>query len=190
MDEETSGQPPILLRPMAVSDEHDARHAQWELAIDAFDFLLDLKRGEPWAAYLERLERLRLGVEVPKGWVPATFLIAEVDGDVVGRVSIRHNLNPYLSEVAGQIGIGVRPAFRRRGYATAILRQSLVVAASAGLPDLLVTCDASNVGSIRVIERCGGILEDVAPARRDVHKCRYWVKARFGVARPSLADPT
>jgi len=175
---------------MAVSDEHDARHAQWELAIDAFDFLLDLKRGEPWAAYLERLERLRLGVEVPKGWVPATFLIAEVDGDVVGRVSIRHNLNPYLSEVAGQIGIGVRPAFRRRGYATAILRQSLVVAASAGLPDLLVTCDASNVGSIRVIERCGGILEDVAPARRDVHKCRYWVKARFGVARPSLADPT
>jgi predicted acetyltransferase len=33
--------------------------------------------------------------------------------------------------VAGHIGIGVRPGFRRRGCATTILRQSLAVAASA-----------------------------------------------------------
>lgn len=177
VDDKTSGQPPVLLlRTLGVADEKQARQAQRELGQDAFDFLLDLKRGEPWPAYLARLERLRLGVEVPKGWVPATFLVAEVDGQVVGRASIRHHLNPYLSEVGGHIGIGVRPGFRRRGYATAILRQSLADAASTGLARVLVICDAPNLGSIKVIEGCGGVLEDVAPAHRSAHQRRYWVE--------------
>ena len=169
--------PPVLLRPMGVSDEEQARKAHIELAQDAFDFLLDLRRGEPWPAYISRLERLRLGVGVPKGWVPATFLVAEVNGHVVGRVSIRHQLNAYLSEVAGHIGVGVRPAFRRRGYATAILRQSLAVAAPTGLTQVLATCDANNAGAVNAIGNCGGVLEDVAPAHKSVHKCRFWVEA-------------
>jgi predicted acetyltransferase/predicted lactoylglutathione lyase len=189
VDDKISGQPPVLLRPLGMSDEKQARQAQRELAQDAFDFLLDLRRGEPWQAYLERLERLRLGVDVPKGWVPATFLVAEIDGQVVGRVSIRHHLNPYLSEVAGHIGVGVRPEFRRRGYATAILRQSLSVAAATGLARVLVTCDANNVGSINVIESCGGILEDVAAARRSVRKCRYWVEAGSRAVAPRRPTP-
>jgi uncharacterized protein len=176
MDDKISAQPPMLLRPLSISDEKQARQAQRELAQDAFDFLLDLKRGEPWPVYLGRLEKLRLGVDVPQGWVPATFLIAEVDGQVVGRVSIRHHLNPYLADVAGHIGIGVRPDFRRRGYAKAILRQSLTVAAATGLARLLVTCDADNVGAIGATVDCGGVLEDVAAAGRSVRKCRFWVE--------------
>jgi predicted acetyltransferase/catechol 2,3-dioxygenase-like lactoylglutathione lyase family enzyme len=184
VDDTISGQPPVLLRPLGISDEKQARQAHWELAQDAFDFLLDLERGEPWRAYLARLERLRLGVEVPKGWVPATFLVAEVEGEVVGRVSIRHQLNPYLAEVAGHIGIGVRPGLRRRGYATAILRESLSVAAATGLARVLVTCDAYNAGSIKVIENCGGVLEDLAAARRSVRKCRFWVEAPLRAVQP------
>ncbi len=176
MDNMNSGQPPMLLRPLSISDEKQARQAHRELAQDAFDFLLDLKRGEPWPAYLARLENLRLGVDVPKGWVPATFLVAEVDGQVVGRISIRHQLNAYLAEVAGHIGIGVRPDFRCRGYATAILRQSLSVAAATGLARVLVTCDANNVGAINATQDCGGVLENVAAARRSVRKCRFWVE--------------
>jgi predicted acetyltransferase/predicted lactoylglutathione lyase len=177
VDDKSSAQPPMLLRPLSISDEKQARQAHRELAQDAFDFLLDLERGEPWPVYLARLENLRLGVDVPKGWVPATFLVAEVDGQVVGRISIRHQLNVYLAEVAGHIGIGVRPDFRRRGYATAILRQSLSVAAATGLVRVLVTCDASNVGAINAIEDCGGALENVAAARRSVCKRRFWVEA-------------
>lgn len=176
MDDKISGQPPILLRPLSISDEKQARATHWELTQDAFDFLLDLKRGESWPAYLARLENLRLGVDVPQGWVPATFLVAELNGQVVGRVSIRHHLNPYLAEVAGHIGIGVRPDFRRRGYATAILHQSLSVAATTGLARVLVTCDASNVGAINATVDCGGVLENVAAARRSVRKCRFWVE--------------
>lgn len=174
------------MRPLSLSDEGQARQARWELHQDAFDFLLDLRRGEPWPAYLARLERLRSGDEVPQGWVPATFLVAEVDGEVVGRVSIRHHLNPYLSEVAGHIGICVRPDFRRRGYAKAIMGQSLPVAAATGLTQLLVTCDADNVGAISATVDCGGVLENVAAARQSVRKFRFWVETRSQPVRPRI----
>jgi predicted acetyltransferase len=108
--------------------------------------------GEAWPVYVERLENLRLGVDVPEGRVPATLLVAEVEGQVVGRVSIRDELNVYLAEVGGHIGYGVRPGFRRRGCATGMLRQSLAVGASIGLQRVLVTCDVDNVGSAKVIE--------------------------------------
>jgi predicted acetyltransferase/predicted lactoylglutathione lyase len=176
VDDKINGQPSLLLRPLDVSDEKHARQAHRELAQDAFDFLLDLRRGEPWLGYLARLDRLRLGIEVPKGWVPATFLVAEVEGQVVGRVSVRHQLNPYLAEVAGHIGIGVRPDFRRLGHGTAIMRQSLTFAAATGLGRVLVTCDASNLGSRNVIARSGGVQENVQAAHRSEHKCRFWVE--------------
>jgi predicted acetyltransferase len=60
--------------------------------------------------------------------VPATFLVAEVDRALVGRVSIRHELNAFLADVGGHIGYGVRPRYRGRGFATEILRQALVIA--------------------------------------------------------------
>jgi predicted acetyltransferase len=52
----------------------------------------------------------------------------------------------------------VLPAYRRRGYATEILRQALIVGRSLGIDRVLVTCDDDNVGSVRVIESCGGNL--------------------------------
>jgi len=71
--------------------------------------------------------------------VPATFLLARVGGDLVGRVSIRHELNDFLAEFGGHIGYAVRPQFRRRGHATEILRQALVVARGEGVERVLVT---------------------------------------------------
>jgi predicted acetyltransferase len=177
VDDVTSGQPSILLRPPGVSDEKQARQAHEELAQEGFEFLLDLKRREAWPVYLGRLENLRRGIDLPEDRVPATFLLAEVEGQVMGRASIRHELNAYLAAVGGHIGYAVRPGFRRRGYATDILRQSLAIAVSIGLERVLVTCDADNVGSAKVIENCGGVLENVVPGRDgSVPKCRYWVE--------------
>ena len=179
MSKQTWGQSPLLLRPMVTSDEAQARQAHDELAQEGFEFLLDMEKGEAWPVYLDRLERLRRGVELPEDRVPATFLVAEAQGQVVGRVSIRHELNAYLADVGGHIGYGVRPGFRRRGYATSILRQSFAVATSLGLARVLVTCDADNVGSASVIENCGGVLENVVPGReRSVPRRRYWVEVK------------
>jgi predicted acetyltransferase len=106
----------------------------------------------------------------PAVWVTGTYLWMVVDDEVVGRVSLRHALTPWLLEVGGHIGYAVRPSARRRGHATAALGQLLPVAAGLGIDPALVTCDEDNVGSRRVIEANGGVLEDVRNG-----KLRFWV---------------
>ena len=167
----TSG---LVLRPLTTADEREAWAAHDELAAEGFDFLLDGRRDD-WPGYLARLARERDGVDLPPGRVPATFLVAEVDGELVGRVSVRHELNDFLAAVGGHIGYAVRPAYRRRGYATEMLRQSLALARSVGVESALVTCDDDNEASARTIERCGGVLQDVVPVEGGGSKRRYWV---------------
>jgi len=128
-----------------------------------------------WSSYLEGLRDLRCGIATSAGRVPATFLVAEVDGALVGRVSVRHELNELLADTGGHIGFGVRPQHRRRGFATEMLRQSLVIARAAGVDRVLVTCDEDNAASATVIERLGGSLEDVRRDPAGVRKRRYWI---------------
>jgi predicted acetyltransferase len=70
-------------------------------------------------------------------------------------------LTDVLAGVGGHIGYGVRPGYRRRGYATALLRAGLDVARDRGIDPALVTCDDDNLGSATVIERCAGVLDSV-----------------------------
>jgi len=164
-----------LLRALGPTDEAAALAAHEELAREGFDFLLGWT-GQPWPAYLRILDQQRQGRELPPGFVPATFLVAVVGGDLVGRVSIRHDLNEELARVGGHIGYAVRPAFRRRGHATQILRRSLILAGDLGVRRALVTCDDGNLGSALTIERCGGRLESVVPNPGGRPKRRYWIE--------------
>ncbi len=166
----------LRLRPLAPGDSDEAVRAHAELAADGFWFLLSWEPGDDWAAYLDELERQRRGADLPPGLVPATFLVAVLDGEIVGRVSIRHRLNANLLAEGGHIGYGVRPAWRRRGLASEILRQSLIVARAVGVAEALLVCDERNVGSARVIERMGGQLEDVRRTASGARNRRYWIR--------------
>src|ERR1700709_2378932 len=102
----------LRLRPLRINDEAEARAAHEELAADGFTFLLDRDRAPSWTEYINMLERLRRGDDVPSDRVRGAFLVAEVAGEIVGRVSIRFELNDDLAETGGHVGYGVRPAFR------------------------------------------------------------------------------
>jgi predicted acetyltransferase len=80
-----------------------------------------------------------------------------------------------LTSAGGHIGYCVLPRYRRRGYAAEILRQSLIIARAEGVDRVLVTCDEHNVGSATVVERAGGILEDVRRDPTGVPRRRYWI---------------
>ena len=165
----------LRLRPVRPTDEEAFVAAHDALAREGYVFGLGYQPGEPWVAYVERLHAQRCGGSLAPGMVPATFLLAEVDGTVVGRTSIRHELNDFLRREGGHVGYSVLAAHRRRGYATEILRQSLVVARSVGVEQVLVTCDDGNVGSATVIERCGGVLHSIIDDGDGARTRRYWI---------------
>ncbi len=170
----SSSTPALILRPPTLADERDCLAAHDEF--DTFPFLLLWNPALTWSRYLELLEGLRTGAHIPEGLVRSDLLLAEVEGELAGRVSIRFELNDALAQKGGHVGYGVRPAFRRRGIATEILRQSLERLRSHGVTSVLVVCDDDNVASATVIERCGGELESViTPTDGNPPYRRYWV---------------
>ena len=169
--ERTSG---LRLRALRADDEEAARAAHVELAHEDFPFLLGLRDEDTWPGYLARLAAGAEGRDLPEGFVPSTFLVAEVDGALVGRVSLRHELNEFLLREGGHVGYAVRPAHRGHGYARRMLAAGLDLLRARGVDRVLVTCDDDNLASRRTIEACGGELEDV---HRDGDRAtrRYWI---------------
>jgi predicted acetyltransferase len=166
----------LRLRKLRPDDETEFRAGHKVMAEDGRLFGLAFSAGLSWDAYLKTLEDHRNGVNLPERFVPSTFLVADVAGEIVGRTSIRHRLNEVLLHEGGHIGYAVLPAHRRRGYATEILRQSLIVARSLGIDRVLLTCNDDNIGSIKAIEACHGQLENVVPDESSpVPLRRYWI---------------
>jgi len=168
----------LVLREATVADEAAVLAAHRATSPEYPSFLHFHADQIPFRRYLDVLDAVRGGrLAGSDDLVPETFLFAFVDARVVGRAAIRHRLTPALEREGGHIGYVVVPACRRRGYATEILRQALHIAQhTLGIRRVLVTCDATNTGSIRTIEKNGGVLQDVVDGPDlDVPKRRYWI---------------
>lgn len=63
-----------------------------------------------------------------------------------------------LTEEIGDIGYGVRPSERNKGYATAMLRYAVSVCKEKGKDKVLLSCYKDNLPSAAVIKKCGGVL--------------------------------
>lgn len=169
---------PLVLRMLIETDQ-----VAFESAIDAFDaddsdteFAFHYDRFRPFSDYVRRLEAWTRGDDLPEKFVPNTYLVGVVDGRIVGRLSLRQELNDYLREFGGHVGYAVVPSERNRGYATDMLRYVIPIASGLGISSLLVTCDDDNMSSEKVILHNGGIFEDT---RFDESvgktKKRFWI---------------
>lgn len=112
-----------------------------------------------------------LGVNLKPDRVPQTTCWFYVDDKPVGFIKIRHYLNDRLKEIGGHIGYTIAPEFRGRGYATKMLELALIEAKKLGIVKVRLTCYSSNVASRRVIEKNGGIIDDVREG-----SLRFWVE--------------
>jgi len=170
----------LVLRRPRNDEQNEFMRAHHATTPEVPNFLHYYDEGMSLGRYVHILDERERGVNLPPNHVPSTFLFA-FDGDrIVGRVSIRHVLNDVLLRIGGHIGYVVVPEFRRQGYATAILRLALQFAHDTlGLDQVLLTCDDDNIGSIKTIERNGGVLENVVSGSDlDTPKRRYWIDTR------------
>lgn len=115
---------------------------------------------------------------VSKNWtVSSTFFgVRELDNKIVGMIDIRHELNSdFLRNYAGNIGYGVRPTDRRKGYATQMLEKALKYCKDEiGLERVMINCYKSNEPSKKTILNAGGILEREYEKDGEIIQL-YWV---------------
>ena len=150
----------LIIRELTPADEASFREAHRILESEDVPFGLGFEPSMSWAAYLQHRDDQKHGRNLG-AWVPSTFLVGVVNERLVGRVSVRHELNDFLRRKGGHIGYCVLPDYRGRGFATQLLKRGIDVARSYGNRELLITCDVDNLASERVIEKCGGVLMTV-----------------------------
>jgi len=77
---------------------------------------------------------------------------------LIGLLSIRYDLPQELSHSIGDIGYGVRPSERNKGYATVMLKHALDVCRQKGKRKVILGCFKDNVASAKTIIKNGGVL--------------------------------
>jgi predicted acetyltransferase len=161
----------VVLRELSVEDGEEVYGLLQDIPPE-FGFMNEMfgKSREAFRDWLALHAAMARGEQVPSGFVPSSGFWLFVDERPVGYGKMRHHLNEKLLEHGGHIGFAVRRSARGKGYGRLLLRELLAAAAAHGIDRALLTCDEANVRSIRTIEGCGGVLEDVREGRR-----RYWI---------------
>jgi len=133
--------------------------------------------------YYDLADRFERDRDLPAPLVPMSRFLF-FDGDrLVGQSNLRRRLSPQLHLDGGHIGYAVRPSARRRGYATEILGQTLQEADRVGIARALLTVATTNLPSLRVVEKTGGIFdrETISPRSGETMR-RYWIDTAAGVS--------
>lgn len=87
------------------------------------------------------------------------LLIRENDNKIVGTINVRWNLTEEMKRFGGNIGYGIRPTERRKGYNKINLYLGLIEAQKLGLDKVMLDCDVNNLGSSKTMQALGGVLE-------------------------------
>jgi len=91
---------------------------------------------------------------------PATtyFTIRKSDNKIIGSTQLRHYLTEKLQRDGGNVGYGIRPSERGKGYGVKQLALVLEEARVLNISQVMVHCSKDNRASAKVAIRNGGLL--------------------------------
>jgi len=116
--------------------------------------------GLPVSEYSEWVEKIHKNAILgDEQWGKSLLYLCFENNELIGLLSIRYELPQELTAIYGDIGYGVRPSEREKGYATMMLRYALSVCKEYGLKKVLLGCYKDNVASASTIKKNGGVLE-------------------------------
>lgn len=138
----------------------------------------NIEHAASYESWLQSCTDSQHRATVPEGRVPATQYIAirRSDNRLVGMLQIRHELNKGLRIQGGHIGYSVRKSERRKGYATEMLKQALVICKKHGIQEVLLTCSPLNTGSAKVIKSNGGVYDKGVILPNEEKLDHYWIR--------------
>lgn len=133
--------------------------------IEVLTKILDGYTFEQTLEHCLNLENKEYAEKLGKAQIKTFLLIRKEDDKVVGALNIRWNLPEKLNLFSGNIGYGIRPTERRKGYNKINLYLGIVEAQKIELDKIKLVCETSNLGSVKTIEALGGTLEktDIDP---------------------------
>lgn len=108
--------------------------------------------------------------------VPETVLWLVKDHEFIGTLNIRHRLNWHLEKWGGHINFIIRPSMRNKGFGKKLLRKAIPYVAHMGIDKALITINPKDKAANKIIQFCGGVLEDTLPATdKFPARNRYWL---------------
>jgi predicted acetyltransferase len=146
---------------------------------DSVSTTMYAQAAQDFRAYVAKLQDVAEGRNLPDGWVRgSTYWLVGSGGHILGSTRLRHSIETeYLRYYGGHIGYDIRPSERGNGYGTAALSLTLEKARHVGLARVLLTCNANNAASRRIIEKCGGKFASQIVCRNEWKVMRrYWIE--------------
>lgn len=127
--------------------------------------------------WLEKIELKKTPETCPNDRCPGYtfFLIREMDNKIIGMITLRYNLNEDMLRSGGNIGFGIRPTERGRGYNKINLYLGLIKCKKYKLNKVLLTANDNNPASYKTILSLGGVLENKILDEEGLEFGRYWI---------------
>lgn len=165
-----------LVKP-ALSDRQQltAAIAQWRADGSKIHPGLLRQLKDDYSQWLDLLDRWERGDGIGEAVPQTLFLLKDPENRILGAAALRPYLNKTNILDGGHLGYGIFPAYRGRGLGNVLLKLSLEKLRAMGVQRVLVTCDDQNLLSRKVIQRGGGILENIVLDEEGVPVRRYWI---------------
>lgn len=162
----------VVLRPSGLSYDHDLLKMLADIPENETGF----SRGfqpigrENIMQFLEKLYNSARNINIEPGKVRSTTYWAYDGQELIGIGRLRGELTQNLLKHGGHCGYYVRPEYRGKGYASAIMWGLKEMARQKGIGRLLLTCDVENLASAAVIIKNGGVEDVIFENNR-----RFWI---------------